>query len=179
MIYLRQLPAIVGIIILAASLATSCKTTEKNYRTAYQRTIAADNDSDRTQFDQTIYGRYRRDMRMTPVIIGNDTLDVRAQRITLTTECGGINENIKEYLVVAGEFKQLFNARSMCERLRLNGYPGAFVVQNAEPYYFVITQGYHTAAQAHDAIDKIKSQPPFRLRQGMPWILNPLMSRRR
>lgn len=171
---------ILPITILTLALAiTSCKTTEKNYRTAYERTIATDNDSTRVSFDQTIYGRQRQDLRHTPMIVAGDTLDVRSQRVTLTAECGGIPENIKPYMIVAGEFKQLFNARSMCERLKDNGYPGAIVVNTAEPYYFVIANGFHDIAQAKEAIHKIQQAPPFRLKKGLPWILNPVYTRPR
>lgn len=163
-------PPVIIAVILTALTFGGCKTTEKNYRQAYERAVNAA-DSTRLDFDQTIYGRYRRQMKARPMVVAGDTLDIRYQQIALTKECGGLRENIRAYNLVAGEFKQLFNARSMCERLRTMGYPGAFVVNTAEPYYFVITRGYDTLDQVRRAFHDLQDNPPFKLRQGLPFIL--------
>lgn len=167
------LPLLMALVITVPLIMTvSCKTTEKNYRTAYERTIAA-NDTNRLDFDQTIYGRHRRQMKPRPMVVAGDTLDIRAQQVSLTKECGGIRENIKQYNLVAGEFKQLFNAKSMCERLRQHGYPGAFVVNTNEPYYYVIASSCNHPDQAREALNKLRDAPPFKLRPGLPFILSP------
>ena len=153
-------------------LIPSCKPSEKNYRKAYERTMAARDSSD-TDFDETIYGRYRKQLVSTPVIVGNDTLDARTQNISVTPDGGGINESIKPYMVVIGGFKQLFNARSLRERLLDLGYPGAFLVQTAEPYYFVVAKACTTPEEAIATIKVLKANPPIPMRNGFPWVLQP------
>lgn len=155
-----------------AFLTPSCKPSEKNYRKAYERTMAARDSSD-TDFDETIYGRYRKQLVSTPVIVGNDTLDARTQNISVTPDGGGINESIKPYMVVVGGFKQLFNARSLRERLLNLGYPGAFIVQTAEPYYFIVAKACTTPEEALATVKALKANPPIPLRNGYPWALQP------
>jgi len=156
----------------ALSLVSSCKTTENNYRQAYERTMAQ-NDSTRNDFDQTIYGRHRREMRSTPVSVNGDTLDARVMLVKITEDGGGMQESLKPYLIVVGEFKQLFNAKSMRERLLDKGFPGAFLVETGEPFYYVIATTASTPDEALRIINTITAKPPFRLRDGVPFALRP------
>lgn len=156
---------------LAAAL-TGCKTSEKNYREAYERTIARDNE--RADFDETVYGRYRRAVKSTPTVTeSGDTLDVRSTFVTVTPDGGGIAENLKKYCVVAAEFKQLFNARSVQRRLVDGGVPGAFIVQTREPFYYVVAGSYSDFAEAEALLQKMKTASPLPLKPPSPYILTP------
>jgi hypothetical protein len=149
----------------------SCKTTEKNYREAYDRTISA-NDSTRLDFDDTIYGAHRRAVRDVAMRADGDTVITKVQRVAMTTESVQGREIVmSRYNVVVGEFKQLFNARSMCERLINLGYPGAFVVNNAEPYYYVVIGTYDKLSDAVKAQNAVIQKPPFSFKEGLPYIL--------
>lgn len=154
----------------------SCKPSEKNYRKAYEATING-RDTTAREFDETIYGRYRRQMRRTQLVVSGDTLDVRSQRVSLTKSGGGKTGSIKAYMVVIGGFKQLFNAQSMRERLVGMGWPETFVVQTAEPYYFVVVSSYNDVTKARADIEKITENPPFRLGEDYPFVLNPPRTR--
>ena len=166
-----KLYGIMAMTVLAAILIPSCKTTEKNYRTAYERTMAAQ-DTTHLDFDQTIYGRYRRDMRTSEAVIGGDTVATRIQRVYITPG-DSVPGKLKNYNLVVGQFKQLFNASSMRQRLRDKGYTDAFVVQTAEPYYYVVAQDYDDQAQAAAALKRLRANPPFRLRDPLPFLLRP------
>ena len=148
----------------------SCKTTEKNYREAYERASAQD--SMRLSFDETIYGRHRRAVINQQLVMGDDTVNVRRISVRITKDGGGIRENLKAYCVVAGEFKQLFNARSLRERLVGHGYPGAFLVETAEPYYYIVAASYDNLSSARSTLDSLIMRPPFRL-PGKPFIMLP------
>ncbi len=154
----------------------SCKTSEKNYRQAYEQTMVA-RDSSARDFDETIYGRYRQQLHRTSMVLGGDTLDIRTQSIRLTEGGGGVAEPIKKYMVVVGEFKQLFNARSLRERLVAKGYSGAFIVETGEPYYYVIALAFDGAEQALEEVKKLKKNPPFKLRGDLPFVLSPTRRR--
>lgn len=161
---------------VAATLATgflsSCKTSEKNYRTAYEKAINS-GDSMRTAFDETIYGRHRREVRNLTVVAAGDTLQARSIFVLITPESGITKENLKRYCVVAAEFKQLFNARSVRDRLRENGYPGAFIVHTKEPYYYVLAGSYAMPQQALETLNKLKNTPPFPLKAPSPFLFIP------
>ena len=166
-----KLYGISAMIVLAAILIPSCKTTEKNYRTAYERTQAA-RDTTHLEFDQTIYGRYRRDMRVSESVVGGDTVATRIQRVYITPG-DSVPNKLKNYSLVIGQFKQLFNANSMRQRLRDKGYANAFLVQTAEPYYYVVAQDYDDQSQAAAALKQMRANPPFRLRDPLPFLLRP------
>lgn len=166
-----KLYGIMALAALAAILIPSCKTTEKNYHTAYERTMTAQ-DTTHLEFEQTIYGRYRRDMRVSESIVGGDTVATRIQRVFITPG-DSVPDKLKTYNLVVGQFKQLFNANSMRQRLRDNGYTDAFVVQTAEPYYYVVAQDYDDQSQAAAALKRMRANPPFRLRDPQPFLLRP------
>jgi hypothetical protein len=150
----------------AMMLSGGCKTTEANYRQAYEKAIAA-----RDNIDSTIYGQIRRQFNEQAVVtVSGDTVNVRVMHVRVTPDGGGIAENLHRYNVVAGQFKQLFNARSMRNRMADNGFPGAFVVETAEPYYYVVASSHNTAAEASAAL---KSQADaIRMKEPCPFILD-------
>ena len=167
-----KLYGIMALAALAAILIPSCKTTEKNYRTAYERTMTAQ-DTTHLEFEQTIYGRYRRDVRVSESIVGGDTVATRIQRVFITPG-DSVPNMLKSYNLVVGQFKQLFNAKSMRQRLCDKGYTGAFVVQTAEPYYYVVAQDHDDQSQAAAALKRMRANPPFRLRDPLPFLLRPV-----
>jgi len=159
-----------GIIIILASVAlSSCKTTEANYRAAYEKTIAARDSSD--SLDDTIYGRGRSAGTRT-VETSNGNVEVKTQLVKVTADGGGISENLHRYNVVAGQFKQKFNAVSMRNRLADSEYPGAFVVETSEPYYYIIVGSYATPDEAQKALEALKAAELKSVRPPCPFILD-------
>lgn len=165
---MKHLLPIIAVILLC--LSPGCKTTEKNYRTAYERAVAA-NDSDITPFDQTIYNRYRREARDVKTIADGDTVTTRIIRTAITPEGGGLSEWHKRYSVVVAEFKQRFNAISLRDRYVNAGYPRTFVVQNGEPYYYIIAGSSDNLHDMTVLADSIKIRPVIPLKSGFPYIL--------
>lgn len=154
--------------IVTLPLLTGCRTTEANYRAAYEKAIET---RDRNAVDSTVYGRFRQEMRQTVVVSGNDTVPVSVRHVSVTEGGGGIREYIRPYNIVVGEFKQIFNARSLRERLVAGGYPRTFVVNTREPYYFVIIGGYDKIGEARAALDSLRRNPPVVMRDPCPFIL--------
>lgn len=149
---------------------TSCKPTEKNYREAYQKAVA-DNDREVTDFENTIYNRYRSQARDVAMKVGNDTVNTRMIRVKVTPEGGGINEWLHKYSVVVGEFKQRFNANSLRSRYVDEGYPRAFLVENAEPYYYVLVGSSDNLKDMVALCDSVARTSKLPLKAGFPYIL--------
>ncbi len=79
------------------------------------------------------------------------------------------NETISTYSVVVGSFKQLTNAKDMCQRLKEDGYE-ARIAQNAQGMYRVIACSYDTRQEATKArMELIKRYPTTYI--GNPWLL--------
>lgn len=161
------IPIIIG---LAVSLS-ACKTTEENYRAAYQTAVAKKEAS--SGVDSTIYSRIRREATMAVLTVGADSLPLRTEYIGYTKDGGASRETVKRYNVVAGQFKQLFNAMQMRKRLMADGYPGAYVLNTREPLYYVCTTTTDVADSAAIAFRKLSSDPRLRLLPPAPFILRP------
>lgn len=166
----HKLVYLIALVVLAPVVLGGCRTTEANYRAAYERATAYRDSSE--SLDSTIYGRYRREMNVRPVALpGGGSIDVYTQHVRVTDEGGGIPENLHRYSVVVGRFKQKFNAVSMRNRLADGGFPGAFVVQTAEPYYFVLIGSYRELPEAVAAMNAIP-EGKIHMKAPLPMILD-------
>ncbi len=157
--------------LLAAFCLVGCKPTEQNYREAYEKTMAGRAASEAE--DSTIYTNIRREMRERQMVVGSDTVPVKSQHVSITEGGGGINEYIRRYCVVAGQFKQRFNALSMRERMADGEYPAAFVVQTREPYYFVVAASYDSIAPALEMVERLRSDQDLKIKEPLPFVLQP------
>lgn len=157
------------IFILVASALWACKTTEENYRSAYEKAIER-RDSVRS-LDQTIYGAQRRPMGEQTYISGTDTVAMYQYQVALTDGGGGVREWLRPFNVVVGQFKQKFNAVSMRERLVDAGYARTFVVQTGEPYYYVVLSSWPNRDEAAKALLEIPSDFPVPMKDPLPFIL--------
>jgi hypothetical protein len=143
-----------------------CKTSEENYRAAYDRAMAGRDSV--ASLDATIYGAKRRPIGSQTVVSGTDTVAIFTHRVSLT-EGGG--DALHTFNVVVGQFKQSFNALSMRERLVAAGYEQALVVQTAEPYYYVVLSSWTKRAEAVEALRSIPADFPIALAEPLPYIL--------
>lgn len=153
---------------IALTALIGCKTTEENYRRAYERSQK----SESADIDSTIYGRIRQEASEELYTIGGDTVNLRREYVALTNGQEGIPANaIKRYCVVAAQFKQLFHAKSACTRFKDAGYPGAFIVETREPLYYVVIATTADVTEAREQLLKVEQNPPFKLQDRMPFIL--------
>lgn len=158
------------LILAALLLPCGCKTTEANYRAAYEKAMEAR--AERDSLENTIYGRERRMQQPRVVNTPSGDVQVTAQLVKVTKDGGGIPQNLHCYNVVVGQFKQLFNAKSMRERLVDMGYSKAFVVETGEPYYYVVLTSYGDAADAQRSLDAFRAADVLPMKEPCPFILD-------
>lgn len=166
-----------ALIFTLCGLLSGCKTNQKNMNDAYTKAIEGRAEDD-LGLDETIYSRERKQMKHGSMTVNGVEVPVSTQWVKVTADGGGINENLKRYNVVVGQFKQKFNAKSMRERLADNGYPGAFVVETREPYYFVVAASFDNASDAVKMLDHTKSDQSLKMKDPLPFILEPAQHRR-
>lgn len=154
---------------LTLIVVTGCKTTEANYRAAYE---TAKERADAGGLDSTVYALMRREARPGMLKVGNDTLPLTTQYVK-STAIDGEDKPLDRYNIVVAQFKQLFNAKSMVRRLKGAGYADASIAETREPLYYVIASSHGDAASALRGLEAIKSQPPLPLRDPFPWVLQP------
>lgn len=164
------------VIALAAMAAlAACKTTEANYRSAYETTVehqkaqaAADAEAGIPVKSLTQYGRPK------PMVTqSGDTLMLLTEPVALTPEGGATHETLRRYNVVVGQFRQIFNAKAMLARLREGAYPDAIILNTRLPLYYVITNSVATQAEAVKALRNVEADTTLRLASPLPFVLRP------
>lgn len=150
---------------------TACKTTEENYRAAYEMAKEKRTETG----DSLITSQLRSSTMPKPMIIGSDTLPVRTIYVNIYNDSEGKVPKgvLKKYLIVVGQFKQIFNAGSMATRLVDNGYNGAFVVYDRQKEYFVVAAAVDAPSDATRLLRKIGEDKTIVVRTPYPYVLRP------
>ncbi len=165
-------PLIMLAAIMLAAILPACKTTEANYRQAYE--IAKDKQENSDGGDQIPTSALNRYGMPRPKLTAEgDTLMMLTEPIAFTADGGADRESLKRYNVVVGQFRQIFNAKAMLGRLREGGYPDACIVNTRLPLYYVIAGSYATTAEASKALDAVKADASLRFSEPLPFILQP------
>lgn len=97
--------------LLAVLAVTGCKTTEKNYRDAYE--VARQKHDRDGGIDSTIYSRMRPQGRGTLLAAGSDTLTMHTLPIGYPEKGGADRDKIRKYCVVVAQFKQILDRKSV------------------------------------------------------------------
>ena len=168
---LRLFPLFLTLLAGGLALLTGCKTTEANYRQAYQTAVAQRQDA--TGIDSTIYARIRNSATTSSLAVEGDTLPLRTVYIGFTDGGGMDKATMRKYSVVVGQFKQVFNARQMRERLISSGYGDAFIIHTREPLYYVAIVTSDNPDEILAAWKRVTSDKSIVLRAPLPFVLRP------
>lgn len=159
------------ILLLAAVVAalgfSSCRTTEANYRAAYEKAKEKQYDTG----DSLSALELKNESLPKDMNIGGVTLPVRTEPLGVTKEGGGEAADLKLYNVVAGTFRQRFNAVSMAQRLSGLGYGHPFVVHNRLGHYYVVAGSVSTPVAAKELLDSLTADNNMVLQAPFPYVL--------
>ncbi len=160
-----------SVLCIAMLLAASgCKTTEANYRAAYE--VAKEKSAEKSPVEGTIYDQMRREAIDSRLIVKGDSLPMLTVQVATVPQYS-TPETVKQYSVVVNQLKQALNAKSQVERLREPGYPGALLVVTAEPLYYVVAESVATPDDAAAAFKKVMDDKNIVMKSPFPWILRP------
>lgn len=152
-------------IILALLGATSCKTTEKNYKDAYDKAVVKQQNG----IDSLTIARIEKEKIAPTAIVAGDSVRLVTEYINMVD---GKYTDLKKFGVVVAEFKQIFNARSMRDRINsMHKEKPAYVVMSSKRMYYVIASGFDTAPDAADYLKNIKKRLKTNVPLANPWIL--------
>lgn len=156
------------IYIIAATILslTACKTSEANYKAAYDKVM----ERDRAGIDSTVYAKIRQEARPHKVVLDGDTLAMRSEYVRLTPGMEQNPELFRQYNVVTGQYKQLFTAKNLRKRLVEAGFENSIIIQTREPLYYVVAVSAATPAEAKSGLEQVRKSG-FPLRDPFPWIL--------
>lgn len=131
-----------------ALLVGACKTSEANYRAAYEKA----KDKGRSDaVEAEVYQQIEREQQPSELTFGSVSFPARYMNLT-TADINKENiGKVEKFSVVMASFRQAFNASSMAARLRDMGFEKAFVAIDRDGSYFVVavsTSESETAAQS-------------------------------
>ena len=158
----------IGLAAVMAVVAGGCGTSEENYRKAYEK---AQEGKPADGVESTIYNRVRERATTEYAVVDGDTLPMAKEYVTPAADAGYKSEDLERYNVLVGQFKQLFHAKSLRQRVAGRGYDKAVIVQTAEPLYYVAALSTASLTEAKALCDSIAVNPPVRLADGYPRIL--------
>lgn len=150
----------------ALAALTGCKTTEANYRTAYERTLAKQNEG----YSDELLDDMRREEAIPRTLYKGDSIPLRAMYFNTVKEDSATRAALK-YNVVTGIFAQRFNANSAVTRLRENGWPDALMLVNGDRKYIISAYTTQNLDSAVTVWRRMVSEPPYRLPSPFPYIL--------
>lgn len=143
-----------GLAIVATATLVSCKSSESNYRKAYEKAKAAEQ-----------YSQESEPVTVTPVVTPVQTQPVQTanrdvtglRQEKLNVQNGG---SLKAFNVVCGSFKSLDNANNLRNTLVNQGY-SAQVAQNPETgMYRVIASSFDDRTAAETSRDALRAKYP-------------------
>ena len=149
---------------------TGCKTTEANYRAAYEQAKTGREEND--GLDNTIYNAIRKQATTSTQAIDNRQVQVKRERVKIN-ESTVQGEKLASYYLLVGQFKQLFNARSLCSRIKEAGYPTATILVTAEPLYYIGIPA-ENLGEAVKLSDTFATDSPIPMKSPYPLVFQPV-----
>ncbi len=154
---------------LSALLLTACRTNEANYKAAYEHAVSRKQDTT-SGIDNTVYDKIRREASGSTTVWNGDTISIKRQHVALVNNEGP--KSLQEAYIIVAQFKQIFNAKSMCQRLVDNGNTEACILSTREPLYYVAINSGSKAEMIQLCSELIRKQtvttkPPY------PLVLQP------
>lgn len=149
---------------------SGCKTTEANYRAAYEQAKTGREDKD--VLENTIYDAVRRQATTSTRNVDNRQVEIKRERVKIAeADVQGVKP--ADYYVLVGQFKQLFNARSLCKRIREAGHDSATILVTAEPLYYIGIP-VESINQAVTLNDSLSTDAPVPMKNPFPLVFQPV-----
>ncbi|MDE5934614.1 MAG: hypothetical protein K2K33_10240 [Muribaculaceae bacterium] len=148
-------------------LLSGCKTTEANYKAAYETAREKNASTIGTEVDSAIAGEDSPKEQT----FGDVVLPTIGRRLYAVKADGADSVNPKLYNVAVARFRQLFNARSLCARLREGGFEGAFLAMDKDRDYYVLTGTTSEAQEASVLLSETVASDVFKPKTPFPCVI--------
>ena len=145
----------------------SCKTTEANYRAAYEAAKTGD--------DESIGSEEAEQLRRSqlPDSISIEGVKIPIKRIAIyPAEAKDLPKSqLERFNVAVAKFKQVFNARSMATRLRDRGFEEACIARDREENYYVLAKTTNSAKEADKILKELEKEREIVISQPFPYVI--------
>ena len=152
--------------LLAIGAISSCKTSEENYKKAYEAAVEKQNEG---YTDEEIVNMAREEAIPRTVFRG-DSIPLKGVYVNTVKLDPPVNAALR-YNVVVATFKQKFNAMSVLDRLRAGGYDDGRLLIDKDQTYYVAAHTTDTLSNAVETLHKIEKEQPVAMKSPCPYIL--------
>lgn len=159
-----------GIFAAAAVLAVGCKTTEANYKAAYDAAVASRTDNSDGELDENTRRLLALDRKNahTKAVVNGDTIDVTVLFVTMEE---GPTDKVPQYSLTVNAFSQIFNAKALLGRLKEAGFANAYIFKSGTPDYYVAAGGSDDIADIPAMVRQLHGAGNPGSRPGFPAVV--------
>ncbi len=157
---------IIVAVMVASVMMTSCHSSEKNYREAYEKAV----ERRKTGIGAETYAKIEAERQRDTHVISGDSVRMVYVNANVAIDS---TDAPSPYNVVVATFSQRINAKSYRDRLREEcGFRGSYVLYGGpEKQYFVVLQGFEDKEQAAALLHDIDKKVCLKILEPLPWIL--------
>ena len=156
-------------LVLASVMMTSCHSSEKNYREAYEKAA----ERRKTGIGAETYAKIEAERQRYTHVINGDSVRMVYVNANVAIDS---TDAVSPYNVVVATFSQRMNAQSYRDRLREEcGFKGSYVLFGSpDKQYYVVLQGFDDKEQAAALLHDIDKKVCLKILEPLPWILRRL-----
>jgi len=153
-------------VLVAGLFLTSCHSSEKNYREAYEKAV----ERRQTGIGAETYAKIEAERQRFTHVINGDSVRMIYVNANVAIDSTDV---IKGYSVVVASFTQRINAKSYRDRLREEcGLKDSYVLFGGpDKLYFVVARGFDTSGEAAAFIHDLDQHVCLKVLEPLPWIL--------
>ena len=157
---------IIVAVTVASVMMTSCHSSEKNYREAYEKAV----ERRKTGIGAETYAKIEAERQRYTHVINGDSVRMVYVNANVAIDS---TDAVSPFNVVVATFSQRINAKSYRDRLREEcGFKGSYVLYGGpEKQYFVVLQGFDDKEQAAALLHDIDKKVCLKILEPLPWIL--------
>ncbi len=153
-------------VLLLFTTATACKTTEENYRKAYEAALEKKNEGYTTdEINQMAH-----EEAVPKTIYNGDSIPLKGMYVS-TVKLDPPVTSASRYNVVVATFKQKFNAMSVLNRLRDAGYDNGRLLIDRDQTFYVAATTTDTLKNAVETLKELEKSSPIVMKSPCPYIL--------
>ena len=160
---------IIAALLMLGGVSTSCHSSEKNYREAYEKAM----ERRQTGIGAETYAKIEAERQRYTHVINGDSVRMVYVNVNVAIDSTDVPH---DYNVVVASFAQRINAKSYRDRLREEcGLDGSYVLYGGkDKQYFVVAQGFDSKEDAAAFLHDITQRVGLKLLEPLPWILRKL-----
>ena len=157
---------IVLLAIIASLTMTSCHSSEKNYREAYEKAM----ERRKTGIGAETYAKIEAERQRYTHVINGDSVMMVYMNANVAIDSTDVP---KPYNVIVATFTQRINAKSYRDRLREEcGFAGSYVLFGGpDKLYYVVLEGYDDRESAAAMLRDLDKKVAMKILEPLPWIL--------